>query len=67
MLNNSENTISRILEVRMCYNEHSGNYFIDFLNPPTEEKNPGNYIVSIKLPEGIARSISRDLGISITK
>jgi hypothetical protein len=46
--------------VAIKHNPYSGHFFIDFSN---EEK----YIVSIKVTEGQALSIARDLGLKIVE
>jgi hypothetical protein len=44
--------------VAIKYNDHSNHFFIDFSNDE-------HYIISIKVTEGVARSIAAALGLKI--
>ena len=52
----------RQLTVKLSYNESSGNFFIDLWEAET---NDPKYIVSVKISENVARSISNETGIKI--
>lgn len=52
----------RELTVKLSYNEANGNFFIDFWEAKKEDP---KYIVSVKISENVAMSISNDTGIKI--
>ena len=50
---------SKNLIVAIKHAPHTGNFFIDF-------SNEAGYIVSVKISQGVAESISKELGLKIT-
>ena len=53
----------KLMTVRISYNRHTASFFIDFWDEAG--KDYGEYIVSVKVSEVVAKAISRDTGINI--